>query len=82
MKPQYINRTLQPPDKPMKDTEEQIQDLLDYVKKNYKPTDLFDLYEHDKQLISKVFKWLREIEDISFIHRTDELMAERVLESI
>lgn len=36
-----INRTLTPPDKVMKDTDEQIQELLEWVKKNYKPSDLF-----------------------------------------
>lgn len=58
MKPEYINRTLMPPDPPDNDTEGQIQDFLDWVKKTYKPTDLFDLYEHDREIASGFAEYL------------------------
>lgn len=42
MKDQLINRTLMPSDQPDNDTDGKIAELLDYVRKNYDPEDLFE----------------------------------------
>lgn len=59
MKDPLINRTLQPPDKIVSDDcdENVIDHILGWVKKNYTAADLFDLYEHDKEVIGKFLQW-------------------------
>jgi hypothetical protein len=52
MKDNSINRTLQPPDPKDNDTEGKLTELLEYVRKNYDPSDLFDL--------NSLHKWATE----------------------
>ena len=48
--PQYINRTLQPPDTLFDNSLEETEKALEWVCKNYTADQLFDLEEHDKKV--------------------------------
>lgn len=58
MKQELTNNGLQPPDRPDNNTDGQIQDFLDWVKKTYKPTDLFDLYKYDRDVAAPFAEYL------------------------
>lgn len=58
MKINYLNRTIMPPEKYEDETELDEQAFINYVRERYKPNDLFDLYEHDKEIAIKFAEWV------------------------
>jgi hypothetical protein len=50
MNPELLNSGMQPPEKTERDTDGQLQDLLEWVRKTYKPSDFWDMYEHDREV--------------------------------
>lgn len=64
MKLQLINRTIMhPEDKPTRrelEREEFESAALKFVKTNFKVDEVFDLYEHDKEICIKFAQWVRD----------------------
>lgn len=57
MKDQYINRTLQPPEPP-EDADQKFEELIKWIREDFKPEKIFDLYEHDKEVAIGFSKWM------------------------
>ncbi len=57
MKPELLNNGLQPPERTERDTDGQLQDLLEWVRKTYKPSDFWDMYEHDREVAIRFAEW-------------------------
>lgn len=61
MKQQYDNRTMTPPeDKPSKSELDQDgfeQSALKYVQALYKVDEVYDLYEHDREVAKRFIEW-------------------------
>ncbi len=63
MKTEYIDR----------DHQEEEEQMLDFVKKHYKVEDVFDLYNHDREVAIRFHKWMM---DYNSVHLVD-LLADK-----
>lgn len=69
MKSNYIDNGLEPPDQPSKrelDREEFEQAAIEWVKTK-KPHEIFDLYDHDKEIALKFYKWALDYSSIHLV---------------
>jgi hypothetical protein len=73
MKNDILNNGLQPPERTERDADGQLQDLLEWVRKTYKPTDFWDMYEHDREVAIRFHKWMM---DYNSVHLVD-LLADK-----
>lgn len=57
MKPELTHNGLQPPDRIMLDENEHIESTLKYVRDNFTPSQIFDLYNHDREVAKAFHDW-------------------------